>query len=200
MRKSQYYTMLAMFAAASGAIAEMHLAFPFPLLPFLEFDLAEIPDTLAFMILGPKGGLISAGVHCLILYILGSFTIFSPAMKLFAELSMFAGLYVGFKAGNKSRFKKGIMAGLGSIFRVIIMLFVTLALYYVIMPSIYLPTAKLAMSILGISLTSPFEIAILLAGLTSIFNLLAGLITILVSFAIVKSIVRIFPQLLPSVY
>ncbi|MEM0145762.1 MAG: hypothetical protein QXH66_02100 [Conexivisphaerales archaeon] len=200
MRKSQYYTMLAMFAAASGAIAEMHIAFPFPLLPFLEFDLAEIPDTLAFMILGPKGGLISAGVHALILYIIGSFTIFSPAMKLFAELSMFAGIYFGFKVGNKSRHKDGIMAGFGSIFRVIVMLFVTLALYYVIMPSIYLPTAKLAMSILGISLASPFEIAMLLAGLTSVFNLLAGLITIIIAFAIIKSIIKIFPQLFPKVY
>ncbi len=200
MRKTQYYTLLAMFAAASGVMAEMHLMFPFPLLPFLEFDLAEVPDTLAFMILGPKGGLISAGVHCLILYILGSFTIFSPAMKLFAELSMFAGIYLGFKIGNKSRYKKGLMAGFGAIFRVIIMLFVTLVLYYVIMPSIYLPTAKLAMSILGISLASPFEIAMLLAGLTSIFNLLAGFITIAIAFIIIKSIVITFPHLSPQIY
>ncbi len=200
MRKTQYYTMLAMFAAASGAIAEMHLAFPFPLLPFLEFDLAEIPDALAFMILGPKGGLISASVHALILYIIGSFTIFSPLMKLFAELSMFAGLYFGFKVGRGSKFKKGIMAGVGSTFRVIVMLFVTLALYYVIMPSIYLPTAKLAMSILGISLTSPFEIAMLLVGLTSVFNLIAGLITIGIAFAVAKSINMAFPQLTPIIY
>jgi len=200
MRKTQYYTMLAMFAAASSAIALMHLAFPFPLLPFLEFDMAEIPDAIAFMILGPRAGIISASIHAMVLYILGAFTVFSPLMKLFAELSMFAGLYAGFKIGKMSRFRKSIMTGLGSLMRVIVMLFVTLALYYVIMPSIYLPTAKLAMSILGITLTSPFEIAMLLVGLTSVFNLIAGLITIIVAFAVVKSITVAFPELMPVIY
>ncbi len=188
MQKSQYISLIAMFAATSGALTEMHVMFPFPLLPFLEFDMAEIPDMVAFLLLGPEAGLVVAAIHCILLYTLGAFTIFSPLMKFFAEGSMFAGILVARKFSNKN-----IVYAVSSIgFRVIIMLFVTLMLYYVIMPDIYLPTAKLAMTILHITYLSPLFIALLLVGLTSIFNAIAGAITYSISYAISLKLLRSF--------
>mgnify|MGYP001772780467 CR=1 FL=1 len=182
MQRNKYLPLIAVFAAASGALTELHVMFPFPLLPFLEFDMAEIPDMTAFLLLGPEAGIIVALIHCLLLYTLGAFTVFSPLMKFLAEFSMFGGIALAKKF--TSNFK---IIGLSSVFfRVFIMLFVTLALYYVIMPNIYLPTANLAMSILHISNLPPIMIALLLVGLTSLFNAIAGAITFSVSYGIAK--------------
>lgn len=184
MQKNLYLSLIVTFAASSAALTLLHVMFPFPLLPFLEFDMAEIPDTLAFLLLGPRGGVLVATIHCLLLYVLGAFTVFSPLMKLFAEGSMFIGLYLAYKAGRGWR----AATALGIFFRAFIMLFVTLALYYVIMPSIYLPTADLAMSILGVHLTSPLEIALLLVGITTLFNVIAGAITLGASFGVYRTV------------
>ncbi len=188
MQKSLYISLIAMLAATSGALTEMHVMFPFPLLPFLEFDMAEIPDMVAFLLLGPEAGVAVAAIHCLLLYTLGSFTIFSPLMKFFAEASMFAGIILAKKFTSRG----SVLAVTSITFRVIIMLFVTLMLYYVIMPNIYLPTAKLAMSILHITYLPPIDIALLLVGLTSVFNAIAGAITYFVSYAISLKLLKSF--------
>ncbi len=191
MQRNLYLSIIVAFAASSAALTLLHVMFPFPLLPFLEFDMAEIPDTLAFLILGPRGGVLVATIHCILLYVLGAFTIFSPLMKLFAEGSMFIGLYLSYRL---TRGWKAATA-LGVFFRALIMLFVTLALYYVIMPSIYLPTADLAMGILGVHISSPLLIALLLVGITTLFNVIAGIITLGVSFGIYKTLRSAFKGL-----
>lgn len=191
MQRNLFLSMIVVFAASSAALTLLHVMFPFPLLPFLEFDMAEIPDTIAFLVLGPRGGLLVALIHCLLLYVLGAFTVFSPLMKLFAEGSMFIGLYMAYKISRGWR----AATALGIFFRAFIMLFVTLALYYIIMPGIYLPTARLAMKILGISLVSPLAIALLLVGITTLFNVIAGLITLGVSFGIYRTLRSAFKGL-----
>jgi len=188
MQKSLYVSLIAMFAATSGALTEMHVMFPFPLLPFLEFDMAEIPDMIAFLILGPEAGILVATIHCILLYTLGAFTIFSPLMKFFAEGSMFAGILLAKRYTKRA----SVLAATSITARVVIMFFVTLMLYYVIMPDIYMPTAKLAMGILHISYLPPLYIAFLLVGLTSMFNAIAGAITFFVSYAIALRLLKSF--------
>ncbi|MDG7052216.1 MAG: hypothetical protein JRN19_07205 [Nitrososphaerota archaeon] len=190
MNRTQYYSLIAMLSATAGAMTLAHLEFPFPLLPFLQFDLAEVPDTVAFMLLGPAGGLLTLLIHTLILYTHGSFTVFSPIFKFLAVSPMFLGMYIGGSLSKnwskKSRYI--IIILLGTTMRVIVDLFATLALYFVIMPSLYLPTANLAMSIVGIHISNPFEIALFLSGITSLFNLIAAPITIILSYAVMGAL------------
>ncbi|MGC8568475.1 MAG: hypothetical protein ACP5LW_00515 [Nitrososphaeria archaeon] len=184
MQRTKYLSLVAVFAAASGALTELHVMFPFPLLPFLEFDMAEIPDMVAFLLLGPEGGLLVTLIHCLLLYTLGAFTVFSPVMKFLAEASMYAGILIARRLSSRTF---ALAAGAISS-RVIIMLFVNFALFYIIMPNIYLPTANLAMSILHLSGLSPVEIAMLLVGITGLFNAIAGAITFGVGYPIARKL------------
>jgi len=190
VNRTKYYALIAMFSATAGAMTLAHLEFPFPLLPFLQFDLAEVPDTVAFMLLGPVGGLLTLLIHTLILYTHGSFTVLSPIFKFLAVSPMFLGMYIGARIarnwGRRSRYISIIF--FGTMMRVVVDLFATLALYFLIMPSLYLPTADLAMSIVGIHISNPFEIALFLSGITSLFNLIAAPITIILSYAVMGAL------------
>jgi len=72
------------FGALSAVLAMMPLSFSFPLIPYLKFDIAEIPVVTAFLGFGPFPGFISALTYWLILNIFGEWAPIGPAMKFIA--------------------------------------------------------------------------------------------------------------------
>src|SRR5215467_4974072 len=58
---------------------------PFPILFYLKFDVAEVIDVSSFLIFGPTAGLLTAGIHTVILGSVagsaGSGPFFGPSLK-----------------------------------------------------------------------------------------------------------------------
>lgn len=185
---------IATLAALAAAFGFMRLAIPYPLMPFLKFDLAEIPDTVSFMIVGPSGGLITALIHWFILNLKGGgmAPIVGPLMKLMAISSMMLGLYIGAKI-VKGRDKKSLlisMVGWGILMRVIIMGLTTFLLYYAIMPETYIPFAEKMLGALRIEVEGAFQVAFYTVLLTAVFNALHVPLSVLPAAIVAKAAMR----------
>jgi riboflavin transporter FmnP len=120
----------AVFGALAAVIAFLiQIPWPVPGFTFLQLDLAEIVDVLAFLIFGPAVGLLTTLIHYLVLNALPTASpIFGPLLKLIGVTSMLLGMWLGY--GAYSRILKlaggrlvgfGLMAGTGAVLRAIIL-------------------------------------------------------------------------------
>jgi riboflavin transporter FmnP len=116
-----------------------NIVFPFPLATFLFFQIWEIPIVVAFILIGPKSGVMISLLNTLVL--LADFPGASPTgpfYNLAAVLSMLLGVYLAYKLvaskqkTESSTFRYGtilvvVSTALGIIFRVGIMSIVNYA-------------------------------------------------------------------------
>jgi riboflavin transporter FmnP len=85
----------AVFAALAAIFTLARLQVPFPLIPYLQIDFAEVPIMISFFLFGPVAAVITELVHWLFLNETGSDAPLGPAIKLFAVLSTFLGFWLG---------------------------------------------------------------------------------------------------------
>jgi riboflavin transporter FmnP len=118
----------AAFAALAAILTLARAAVPFPLIPYLQIDFAELPIMISFFIFGPLAGVLTELVHWLFLNETGSDAPLGPAIKLVAVLSTFSGFWLGGLVYSKfGRMQKRIglglslMFGFGLVLRVIAM-------------------------------------------------------------------------------
>ena len=176
----------AIFGALALALSVSPLRFPFPLLPYLEIDLMEVPVLFSFLVLGPRAGLMTSLVCWLALNFFGSFVPIGPAMKLASMLSTLGGMWLAleflkFKGKGRRLFAS---FALGAAFRVGVM---TL-LNYLILVTIpgFLELAEYSLSSLGLGLSSHSSALIWALLFTGLFNLTY----LAISFAPVVSVVE----------
>ncbi|MEM4573780.1 MAG: hypothetical protein QXF45_04500 [Candidatus Caldarchaeum sp.] len=180
-------------AALAYVMGIAPLSFPFPLLPFLRFDLAEIPDIVSFLLFGWKYGVITALAHWYALVITAT-GVFAPPpipqlMKLTAVLSMFLGVYVGLKVAEKIGRGKVVLSTLGGIaVRAGVMAPITFALYYLLFPSIYLAFGKRTLTNLGYVFGTDLDVALIITGLTALFNAISAAYLVPVGHSVVKAL------------
>jgi riboflavin transporter FmnP len=90
--------LIVMFVALSAAIDAFVPKIPFPLAPFLTYNLWEIPIMVAFVVFGPKTGLVTALINSLILLMLApGYLPTGPFYNLIALLSMLIGVFAAYK-------------------------------------------------------------------------------------------------------
>jgi len=153
---------------------------PFPLLPFLVFDVIGIPMVLAYSFFG----LLSGVITCFVAFITISFrdpTGFKGLMKCAAELATIIGAFVVLRARDSSflhKYKK-IFAGISSVvLRVVVMAVVNVLLLPVFLSNFY---------------TTETVIALLPA--ISLFNAIQGIISIAGAFLVYEAILLRLPSL-----
>ena len=78
-------------AALSVVMTMAKLAFPFPVLPYLKFELAEIPVVIAAASLPPRVSLYASLAYWFVLLLVGEWTPIGPTMKFLAVISTVAG-------------------------------------------------------------------------------------------------------------
>jgi riboflavin transporter FmnP len=83
------------FAALAAILTLARAAVPFPLIPYLQIDFAELPIMISFFLFGPLAGVVTELVHWLFLNETGSDAPLGPAIKLVAVLSTFLGFWLG---------------------------------------------------------------------------------------------------------
>lgn len=195
------------FAAASTVVIPASMQPPFPLIPFLKFDPAELFSVLAFLIFGPIPALITATVHWIFLTATGTSGPLGPAVKFTSVLSMLGGLWVGSKLymrlGAKYQSQAaaiGSMLGTATLFRVLILLPVNYFVFTYIGPVIfgidYLGFSQRTLQItLHLSFAGPAQILTTMLVLTSIFNMMHVVFSVLVPYMFFKPLSLKIPEI-----
>lgn len=119
----------AVFAALAAILTLARASVPFPLIPYLQIDFAELPIMISFFLFGPLAAIVTELVHWLFLNETGSDAPLGPAIKLVAVLSTFVGFWLGSLAysrlGGRTHRPVGLglslMFGLGMLLRVAVM-------------------------------------------------------------------------------
>lgn len=186
--------LVALLSASAAMISIGTVSFPFPLLPFLRFDAAEVPDVLSFFLLGPTGGLVVTLIHWIILDLHSSFDpIIGPTMKFMAVFGTMLGLYVAtFLVPEGTRGKRLFLAllGVGTLVRFVVMIPPTFLLYYFISPGLYLPFAEKSLTAFGIHASGTLAAATLVTLVTALFNILHALFTVSVVWLVYQAAVK----------
>ncbi|MCS6788166.1 MAG: hypothetical protein NZ733_02605 [Aigarchaeota archaeon] len=192
MPKSIWIAGVAALGGAAIAAGIARLSTPFPLLPFLRFDAAEIFDVLSMLIFGPIGGVVTTLAHWYGLILNGGAFVpgVGETMKLTAVLSMLLGLFLGVRL-SKGSIWWGIVGAIAS--RTLVMALVTFLLYYVLLPGVYLPFGARALQRVGITVQGELTLALLMTVLNAVFNLLHVFVSILPAYAIHRSVMRALP-------
>jgi riboflavin transporter len=177
---------------------------PFPILFYLKFDVAEVVDMSSFMIFGPTAGLLTAGIHAVILGAVaggaGSGPFFGPSLKFIGVVTSYAGLLAASKLGRHGLKRTSLnMTSMAIVARVSL---TTVANYvYIIFlaqlffSTNYLGFAQLALNAAGIHLAGAGLIEFVL-GLTAIYNLVHVIFSVLVSLLVVNTLLTRAPNLL----
>ncbi|MCS7094437.1 MAG: hypothetical protein NZ988_01325 [Thaumarchaeota archaeon] len=192
--KSLWIAGVAALGGAAIAAGVARLSMPFPLLPFLRFDSAEIFDVLSMTLFGPVGGVVTTLAHWYGLIVNGGSLVpgVGETMKLTAVLSMLFGLYTGIRLSGGS-FWWGLVGAVAS--RTLVMALVTFLLYYVLLPEVYLPFGSRALQRVGITVQGELTLAMLMTVLNAVFNLLHVFLSVVPAYAIHRSVLRALPFL-----
>lgn len=185
---------VALFGGLAALLTVFPLDFPFPLIPYLRFDLAEIPIFIAFMLFGPAAGLLTCTTYLGVLLpiTMGEWLWpIGPFLKFFAAASQVVGMYLGFrtycliKRSSYAAFFTQLMI-LGMVLRILVM---TLANYAVLtMTSQVEFVGGLLRTITGWNFSSSLEILIVVLVFTAVFNALHTPLSMMPAALLVKKI------------
>jgi hypothetical protein len=194
-------------AAVTTVVFPARIQPPFPILPFLRFDPAELFSVLAFFIFGPIPAVITATVHWLFLTATGIDTPLGPAVKFVSVLSTLFGLWLGSLAYKKSGIKQYrnsvvlfFMLGFAIIARVFILLVVNYFVFTYIGPVIfgidYLGFSQATLQgTLHMQFAGPSQVLWAMLIFTSIFNGFHAIFSIAIPFIVMTPLSSMIPQL-----
>ncbi|MBO3768709.1 MAG: hypothetical protein QXS21_02820 [Thermoproteota archaeon] len=194
LSKTRTIVSSAFFGALAAILAVAPLSFPFPLIPYLKFDIAEVPAIISLFLFGPLPGLFTSLVYLVVLNFIGSFAPIGPILKFLSVLSTMIGAWFGITICSRAKSKPFtyIVAVLvfSAIVRVMILTLANYIVIWILMPN-FLSYATFAVSLAtGIKLSPNFEGLLVVLILTAIFNVLHVLFTIIPSFVLVIALVR----------
>ena len=182
-------SLIIIFTALAAALNIYGPKIPYPLYPFLWFQLWEIPIVIAFLMIGPRSGIFVAGINTLILvmFFQGGLPT-GPLYNFAAVLAMFVGLYLPYwlskrKCENENfggYLRKHILiftsvaTGLGIVLRVTLLSIIN----YFALQQPY-----------PFGFEMPQEAVLLFLPLGAIFNAIVALYTIPISIGITAAII-----------
>ncbi|MGC8556350.1 MAG: hypothetical protein ACP5NG_05045 [Conexivisphaera sp.] len=172
--------------AALGALAYALslVQVPFPLVPYLIFDLGEIPIAAVMLAGSPVASLVAAGVYFGILNLIGQFVPIGPALKLAAVLSMLAGLYPFSRRGPPSGGPLAAAFALSAAIRVVVMTALNYLVIEALFPGYLGIAAAAALRYLHVQI-SPLALVLLL---TAAFNVVQSAISVLPAAAAARAL------------
>ena len=188
----------AIFASLAVFMTLANIVFTFPILPYLRFELAEIPVVIVFLIMGPVPGLTSAGIYWAILNLVGEWVPIGPAMKFLSLAPTLVGLWIGISLYH--RFFKGRKFGMATlglgisfaiIARVIVTSLVNFVLLWYLFPSFLDIAVGSLTATLGLNISSPTAALLLTLLFTAIFNILHTFLSLLPSYMVVKTVAQV---------
>jgi len=167
----------AMVAVLDWVFKIAGLKIPFPLLPFLKFDVLGIPMLLSFFLFGFLSGAITSMVAWLSISFRDPFSGF---MKFLAEFSTIIGVYLVLRARRPtSNWWKTISMVSGILVRVIVMAVANILLLPIFMPAFY----------------KTYTAVIVVIPLISVFNAIQGAVGVFGGFLFYEAVILRLPSL-----
>ncbi len=194
-------------AAATTIVIPSSIQPPFPILPFLKFDPAELFSVLAFLLFGPVPAVITAAVHWFFLNPESSSGPLGPAVKFVSVLSTLFGLWLGSriytKFSSRLQHKFGMlssMLSLAILSRVLILLIVNYFVFTFIGPVIFgIDYLGYSQSFLqtawGWQFTGPWQLLSLMLLLTSVFNAIHAVFSVAIPYSLFKPLSSKIPEI-----
>ena len=184
----KYVSLITILSSLAIMITYLKIELPYPLIPYLKFDFAEIPSMLTLFLCDLKSSLIVATIHFLVLLYRGSFSPIGPLMKYTAVCCTLIGFSIGY---NKSTSKLRnliyhIMKALS--LRVLVMSFMNYLIIVILFPHFLNFTILFLKKILGNFIFINELTTILL--FTALYNALHTILTITLSYLIYKRVHR----------
>jgi len=180
------YVGTSLLTALAVVTATLKIHIPYPILPYLKFDLTEIPIFIVLVFYGLKLSTISSVVYWVILLGIGEFTPIGPTMKFLAILSMLIGYTIGYRIARSNI--TGLVCSI--IVRVIVMSLMNYIVLELLIPGGLDWAVSFISRILGLEMTSYYEKFVTLLVFTAIFNTIHTVIVVLPSNYIVLLLVR----------
>lgn len=205
-RKSIILAYIAVFSSLSIILAITRAEVPFPPLPYLKFDFAEVPVMMVFMLSGPVPALFTEVIHWLGLTFRSGWL--GPLMKFLAVVPMIIGFWIGIKVGAKIpqkhrrvNFTKIFILGIifGAAMRVIVCSFTNIMLFLFISPN-YLLYAEAMLRAIGIKINSQIDVWIWALTLTGIFNAIHVPLSSITSLIMLKAALRKIPSIARNIW
>ncbi|MEM1949964.1 MAG: hypothetical protein QXY50_05810, partial [Candidatus Caldarchaeum sp.] len=164
----------ASMAALALVLAVLPLSFPFPPVPYLRFDPAEIPVFTALLGFGPASGFLAAVIYYIALLAVGEFTPVGPTLKFLAVFSSLMGFWAGSRLTSGGSFRT--MVGGGAVVGTVVRVMTLTAANYVVLVMMFpefLNFATMTLSaFLGISLAADLQSLFLVLFFTAVYNII----------------------------
>ncbi len=197
----------AAFASIAIVLTIAKVVIPFPPLPYLKFEIAEIPVIISLLIASFRIAITTCIIYWFVLLIVGEFTPIGPTMKFLSTLSTIMGIYIGEKIFRSSilelsKFRQGLIVLIAILFRCIVMTIANTVVLIVFLPG-FLDFAVELLRSIGVVVEENFlaKLSIVLL-FTALFNTIHTVMDIYASIPISKYIIRspFFKGLIKRVY
>lgn len=176
-------------AALSVVMTMAKLAFPFLMLPYLKFELAEIPVVIAAASLPPRVSLYASLAYWFVLLLVGEWTPIGPTMKFLAVISTVAGVLAASAiVRRRGRLWALLCFALSSLIRTGVMTLANYAVLLFVMPG-FLEYASQLLHASGIGVGGEGVLLVVLA-LTALYNVLHVAMDLAVSLPISRALER----------
>ncbi len=187
----------AVFGGLAFTLGLLPLSFPFPPLPYLRFDLAEVPSFIAMLMFGPTVGFISATSHFIALLLFGEWTPIGPLMKYMAVSSSLLGFWAAayLTRGTGTRVCSFSMGLFGAAVRVVVMGLANYVLLTALFPFFLDMGAKYLSGFTGLPLSTVGEKLFFVLLFTAIYNSLHIPLSMIPAFLLTRSLAPISPRL-----
>lgn len=182
-------TVLGALAIVAGFLP---FSFPFPIIPYLRYDLAEIPVFVALLAAGPAVAFSTATAYFLVLLAVGEFTPIGPIMKYCAVLSTLAGVWLGSKLlkGRGVRAFLVTSGVLGAILRVVVMTVMNYVVIVILFPEFLSFAASTVQTTTGLYSNDLVGQLLLVLTFTAVFNASHVVLTLLPSSIVAEAVTR----------
>lgn len=187
----------AIFASMAVFMTMANLVVPFPILPYLRFELAEIPVIVIFLIMGLIPGLTTTVIYWAILNVVGEWVPIGPAMKFLSLAPTLVGLWIGLAIYHRFlNERRSIAASLGLsisfaiISRVLVTSLLNFVLLWYLFPFFLDIAAGSLTSTLGLIVSSPTAAILLTLLFTAIFNIIHTFLSIIPSYLVVRALAK----------
>lgn len=198
--RSAAIAVTAIFSAMAVVITMTNLTIPFPPLPYLKFDLSEVPVTVALMLMGPVYGFLSSVIYWIVLTMRAG-DVLGPAMKFAAVASMIVGFWVASAIYRRVVKKKSIISMmvsgflLGSLFRIIVMsVFNYLVLLYI--APYYVDFIAPILASIGLPAETTMDVVIWSLLLTAVYNAIHSAISVFPAYLLMKASLERVPGII----
>ena len=175
--EKRYRRLHVVFSALAIALTFSRAEIPYPLLPYLKFDFAEVPVMIALLLGGLTPGLVTEVIHWIGLSLARGWVL-GPLMKFLAVVSMAIGFWLGVRIHGRGWTVKSIVASmlLGIALRAAVCSVLNITVLLFVAPE-FLQFSEYSLKAVGINVASTHDVLLWTLTLNGIFNALHAILS-----------------------